>query len=71
MATFKPAHTPDRASLYRIRAQQFSSLAEVETATQLKARYLQLATCWHDLAVAAEQGWIGSDGRRLTFSDRV
>jgi hypothetical protein len=62
MATFEPAHSPERASLYRMRAQQFSSLAEVETATHLKARYLQLATCWHDLAVAAEQGWIRSGG---------
>ncbi|HEY1708706.1 MAG TPA: hypothetical protein VGG10_10620 [Rhizomicrobium sp.] len=60
-AAFEPAHTPNRASLYRVRAQQFTYLAEHETAAQLKARYLQLATCWHDLAIAAEQGWIRSE----------
>ena len=61
MSMIEPAHTSDRASLYRVRAQQFAHLAECETATELKARYLQLATCWHDLAVVAEQGWIRSE----------
>lgn len=45
----------ERAIVYRDRACEFSKLADYELSTGLKARYLQQAQAWHDLAVIAEQ----------------